>query len=125
MSILSGLLGNASKEDVAAVQNEFKHIFADSEKVEAAYKLIRDLIIFTNKRLLLIDIQGLTGKKKEFHSIPYKSITHYSVETAGTFDLDSELKIYLSGYSMPISKQFKKGEIIFEISKTLTDYIVK
>ena len=68
---------------------------------------------------------GLTGKKKEFHSILYKSITHNSVESAGTFDLDSELKIWLSGNCVPISKQFKKGDMIFEIQQVLTGYVVK
>lgn len=66
-------------------------MLAPSEKVEHAYKLIRDLIVFTDKRLLLIDKQGMTGKKVEYHSIPYKSVVHLSIETAGTFDLDAEL----------------------------------
>lgn len=62
----------------------------EGENVEAAFKLVRDLIVFTEKRLILVDKQGITGKKTEFQSIPYKSISRFSVETAGRFDLDSE-----------------------------------
>jgi hypothetical protein len=63
--------------------------------VHTAYLLIRDTILFTDRRLILIDKQGITGKKTEYHSIPYRSITHFAVETAGTFDLDAELKIWV------------------------------
>lgn len=61
--------------------------------IEKAYQLIRDLFVFTNKRLILVDKQDLTGHKVEYHSLPYKSITHFSFETAGHFDLDAVLKI--------------------------------
>ncbi len=61
--------------------------------IEKAYQLIRDLFVFTNKRLILVDKQDLTGHKVEYQSLPYKSIIHFSVETAGHFDLDAMLKI--------------------------------
>lgn len=77
--------------------------------MEAAFKLFRDMMVFTEKRLILVDKQGMTGKKTEYHSIPYKSISHYSIETAGTFDLDAELKIWISSAEEPlVDKQFKK-----------------
>jgi hypothetical protein len=91
MGFLDGLMGNASELNVQEVQKEFQHVLAAGEQIEKAYKLIRDLFIFTGKRLILVDKQGLTGKKIELHSIPYKSITHFSIETAGTFDYDAEL----------------------------------
>ncbi len=125
MSILSGLLGNATLEDIKIVQQEYKHIFITSEKVERSYKLIRDRIVFTNLRLILINVQGLTGSKVEFHSIPYKNITHYSVETAGTLDLDSELKIWISGSALPHEVKFKKGNAIFEVYNAITEYVIK
>ena len=65
----------------------------------------------------------MTGKKVEYHSIPYKSITHFSTETAGTFDLDAELKIWVSGADLPITKNFKKGNSIAEIQKLLAYYV--
>ena len=88
MGLFDGMLGNASKIDASKIQQEFARILAPGERVEHAYQLIRDYFVFTDKRLVLVDKQGLTGAKVEYHSIPYKSITHFSVETAGTFDLE-------------------------------------
>ena len=96
MGLFDGMLGNASKIDASKIQQEFARILAPGEHVEHAYQLIRDYFVFTDKRLVLVDKQGLTGAKVEYHSIPYKSITHFSVETGGTFDLDAELKIWIS-----------------------------
>lgn len=120
MGLLSGLLGNASTMDKGEVTKEVGQFLANGEEVDVAFKLVRDLIVFTNKRLILVDKQGITGKKVDFHSIPYKSISHFSVETAGHFDLDAELKIWISGAQLPaISKQFKKDKAIYDIQKLL------
>lgn len=125
MGILSGIMGNASEIDIKHVEREFEKILVEGEQVEKAYKLIRDLFVFTDKRLILLDKQGVTGKKVEYHSIPYKSITHFSVETAGNFDLDSELKIWISGTQMPIEKQFKNDKNIYDIQKSLASYVLR
>jgi hypothetical protein len=125
MGLLDGLMGNVSEVDVKEVEKELEVIVTSNERVEKAYKLIRDLIVFTNTRLILIDKQGVTGKKVEYHSIPYKSITHFSVETAGTFDLDAELKIWISSTANPISKQFKKDKSIYDVQKSLATYVAK
>jgi hypothetical protein len=118
------LFGNAHKVDPAAAQQEFAKLFGNGEQVHAAYQLIRDTFMFTDRRLILIDKQGITGKKTEYHSIPYKSITHFAVETAGNFDLDAELKIWLSGNPLPIQKTFTKGVDIYEVQALLTQYVV-
>ena len=103
MGLFDTLLGNASETSAEAVNEELMPILAANESVTAAFKLVRDLSVFTNKRLIpacrliLIDKQGLTGRKVNYHSIPYKSITQFVVETAGHFDTDAELKIWLSG----------------------------
>ncbi|MEG0370822.1 MAG: PH domain-containing protein [Clostridium sp.] len=124
MGLFDGLMGNASKITVGEIEKDYEELFSLSEIVEGGYKLVRDLIIFTNKRLILVDKQGLTGKKTEYVSIPYKSITHYTVETAGHFDLDAELKIYISGRDLPVEKQFNKNTNIYEIQGMLIDHIV-
>ncbi|MFB6468905.1 PH domain-containing protein [Cytobacillus sp. Hz8] len=125
MGFLDGLMGNVSEVDIASVEKELEVIITDHERVEKAYKLIRDLIVFTNTRLILIDKQGVTGKKVDYHSVPYKSITHFSVETAGTFDLDAELKIWISSTVNPVTKQFKKDKSIYDVQKTLASYVAK
>lgn len=125
MGIFDGMMGNASEIESDKVQSELVDLLAPSEKVEHAYKLIRDLIVFTNKRLMLIDKQGMSGKKVEYHSIPYKSIVHFSIETAGTFDLDADLKIWLSGSAVPIQKKFNKSLNIYKVQSVLAEYVMK
>ncbi|MFD0695145.1 PH domain-containing protein [Paenibacillus sp. GCM10027628] len=125
MGLFDGLMGNASELNLAEVNKEFTHVLAKSETIEKAYKLIRDLFIFTNKRLILVDKQGLSGKKMELHSIPYKSITHFSIETAGTFDLDAEMKIWISSTHTPIEKKFNKSLNIYELQSVLAEYVLK
>ncbi|CAG7607582.1 hypothetical protein PAESOLCIP111_00974 [Paenibacillus solanacearum] len=125
MGIFDGLMGNASEVNVADVQKEYGRILAKSEKIEKAYKLIRDMFIFTDKRLILVDRQGLTGKKVEYHSIPYRAITHFSIETAGHLDLDAELKIYISGSHAPVEKKFNKSLDIYELQSVLAEFVAK
>ena len=109
MGLFDTLLGNASETSAEAVNEELSPILAENETVTAAFKLVRDLSVFTNKRLILIDKQGLTGRKVNYHSIPYKSITQFVVETAGHFDTDAELKIWLSAKSDAIEIELSKA----------------
>lgn len=125
MGILDGLLGNASEFDAAKANAEFGRLLAPGEQIEKAYILIRDMFLFTNKRLILLDKQGITGNKVQYHSIPYRSITHFSIETAGTFDLDAELKIYISSNPVPIQKQFNKKLDIYHLQSVLAAYVLK
>lgn len=125
MGILDGIMGNASKVDPAKIQQEFAQLLAPGELVQHAYQLIRDYFVFTDKRFVLVDKQGITGSKVEYHSIPYRSITHFSIETAGTFDLDAELKIWISGAANPIQKQFNKRLNIYEVQSVLASYILR
>lgn len=123
MGVLDGMLGNASKIDPAKAAAEYARLLGHQEQVHAAYQLVRDAILFTNRRLIFVDKQGITGKKVEYHSILYKSVSHFSVETAGSFDLDAELKVWISGNMTPIQKQFGKGVDIYEVQALLTHYV--
>ncbi|MFY0567523.1 PH domain-containing protein [Archangium lansingense] len=125
MGLLDNLMGNASEVDIGKLQEEAAEVLAPNEKLERAFKIFRDLYLFTDKRLLLVDKQGLTGSKVEYMSLPYRSITRFCVETAGTFDTDSELKIWVSGSPEPLLKQFKKGSGILELQKVLATYVLK
>ncbi|NCI75264.1 PH domain-containing protein [Clostridium botulinum] len=124
MGLFNGLMGNASEVNIMEVEKEYSNVLAENERVEKAYKLIRDMFIFTNKRLILVDKQGMTARKTEYHSIPYKAITHFSIETAGNFDLDAELKIWISGTQLPIEKQFNKSLNIYELQSVLPNYVL-
>jgi hypothetical protein len=123
--MFQGILGNATEVNNKEVQADLNAILVEGELVVRAYKIIRDLFIFTDKRLILIDKQGITGKKAEYHSIPYQSISHFSVETAGTFDMDAEMKIYISGNMNPIQREFKRGTDIKGVQKTLAEFILR
>lgn len=125
MSFLGGIIGNASKMDPRAAAQEYGRLLGQDEQVLAAYLLVRDAFLFTDRRLILVDKQGVTGRKVEYHTIPYRSITHFAVETAGTFDLDAELKIWLSGSATPIAKQFGKGVDVYEVQALLTHHVAR
>ena len=125
MGLLDGLLGNASKIEPAQIQQEFAKVLAPGEQVEHAYKLIRDYFVFTDKRFVIVNKQGLTGSKVEYHSVPYRSITHFSVETAGSFDLHAELKIWISGTPTPIQTQFNKQLSIYEVQAVLASDVLR
>lgn len=118
------MMGNASEIEVADIEEDFAQVLSPGERIERAYRLIRDLFVFTNKRLILVDRQGLTGNKVEYHSLPYESITRFSVETAGHFDLDAELKIWISGNPVPIQKRFNKNLNIYAVQSVLAGYVL-
>jgi hypothetical protein len=126
MGIFSALLGNAGAVTQEQLTKEYGQLLIDGEEIELGFKLIRDTFIFTTKRLILVDKQGLTGSKTEYKSISYKSISRFSIETAGTFDLDAELKIWVSSELQPsIKKQFNKSVNVYEVQKVLAHHVLK
>ncbi|MCD0460929.1 PH domain-containing protein [Roseiconus lacunae] len=123
MGLLSGIMGSASEANLDKVEKLIDAIIVDGETIEAGYQLIRDMIVLTNKRVIVIDRQGVTGRKTEFLSIPYRSIVRYSIETAGTFDLDADLKLWLSSTAEPLCFDFRKSNHVSDIVKILTRHV--
>src|SRR5215211_1746046 len=107
MALLSRLLGHSSDLTREQTREELDGLLLPEEPVEVAFKVVRDLFVFTDRRLIFVDKQGLTGRKVEYLVIPYRAITSYSIENAGTFDMDSELKLWVSGRQEPIQKTLK------------------
>lgn len=124
MGILDGLMGHGSIVDPAKLAKHTDGVLIEGETVRMAYRVIRDFFVFTQKRLILVDVQGLTGSKVDYASIPYRAITRFSVETAGTFDLDAELKIWVSGSPQPVSKTLKKGTDVRGIQRALAQGVL-
>jgi hypothetical protein len=125
MGLFSALIGNAGAVSQEELKKEYGKLLVEGEEIELGFKLIRDLFIFTTKRLILIDKQGLTGNKIEYKSIVYKSISRFSIETAGTFDLDAELKIWISSEQLPsITKQFNKSVNVYDVHKVLASHVL-
>ena len=126
MGLLSGLMGNASQKNVDKVERDLEDILVPGEQVTLAFSLIRDLIVFTEFRLILVDKQGVTGKKTSYKSLPYRSISRFSVETSGHFDLDAELKIWVSSADEPSEVlQFKSDNSVIEIQQALASAVFK
>ena len=92
-------------EENSSGYNTVRELLIENEEVIASFVALRDKVVFTNKRIISVNVQGITGSKKDYTSIPYSKIQTYSVETAGLLDLDAELEIWISGL----------GKIKFEI----------
>lgn len=124
MGIFNAILGNASEVNLEDTTKEFEPILIDGEHIEKAYKVIKDMFVFTNKRLILVEKQ-LVGTKVDYLTIPYANIIKFSKESAGILDLDAELKIWIKDQSTPIIKQFGKGgNNINEVYKILSKHIL-
>ena len=125
MGLFNKILGNASEVSSEKLNEKYGRLLLDGEQVELGFKLFRDVFMFTNRRLILIDIQGLTGSKVEYKSMPYKNISRFSLETAGTFDLDAELKIWISSENLPtVSKKFNSSVNVYEVQKYLANKVM-
>ena len=125
MGIFSALLGNAGSVSQDELLKKYGQLLTDSEEIELGFKLVRDTFIFTNKRMIIVDVQGITGSKTEYKSVTYKSISRFSIETAGTFDLDAELKIWISSEANPsVKKQFNKSVNVYEVQKILAHHVL-
>lgn len=83
--------------DNSAYEAQIRPMFIPGEDIIGTFKAIRDGVVFTNKRIFVINVQGITGKKVDYTSLPYSKIQAFSVETAGVIDLDSELELWFSG----------------------------
>ncbi len=109
------------------VPENSKRLISSNEQIQFAVKTFRDVAVFTDKRILIADKQGVTGRKIEYFSIPYINIVTYAIETAGTFDLDAEIKLVLSG-GLEIELKFLKGkqmnELLFEVYNLINNYVM-
>lgn len=93
------------------------------ETVVSTYRGMRDGVVFTNKRIISINVQGITGKKVDCTSMPYSKIQVFSVETAGVFDLDSELELWFSGVGK-VKLEFTGNSNVSEICRMISGYVL-
>ena len=100
----------------------FDFLISNQEEVLLSYKSVRDRLIVTNKKLLVIDVQGITGRKKEYMILPLSKLTAFSCESSGTFDLDAELKVWGSAINQ-MDFQFLKGTDIRPLVKILNEHL--
>lgn len=123
MGLINAILGNASEVNVEELEKNFQRVLGEGEAISKAFVLVRDLIVFTNKRLILVDKQGLTGKKKEYRSIPYRSVTHFTIQSKGHLDLEAELTVWVFGMADPLQFTFYRDTSVLEIQRTLAAHL--
>lgn len=107
----------------SAYADIIKPMFVAGEEIIGTFQAIRDGVVFTNKRIIVVNVQGITGKKKDVTSLPYSKIQAYSVETAGVLDLDSELELWFSGLGK-IKLEFVSRANVAEICKIISDHVL-
>lgn len=98
-------------------------MFVNGEEIIASFKTIRDGVVFTTKRIFAINIQGITGKKVDYTSLPYSKIQAFSVETAGVLDLDSELELWFSGLGK-VKFDFVSQADVSQICRMISDRVL-
>ena len=103
--------------------DQIQPMFVDGEEIVGTYQGVRDGVVFTNKRIIAINIQGITGRKRDYTSLPYSKIQSFSVETAGSFDLDSELILWFSGLGK-VKFDFSLGTDIAEICRVISERVL-
>lgn len=122
MGIASVFTGNSTGVSPEDFKKQFGHLLLEGEDVGAAFKTIRDYYAFTPRRILIINAQGWSGKKKEITSIPLRSVTWFSVETGGWGLDDAEIKLHVRD-SDPVVIETKKNVDVAWLQTVLAHYI--
>ena len=116
---------NLKPINVDSVRGEVRGLLIGGEEVFCAFQTVRDQLVFTNKRIISIDVQGITGKKKSFSTMPYSKIQYFSIQTPGFAELfpDSELFImFSSGFTAKF--EFKGQVDIGAIGRLISEYVL-
>jgi len=119
----NGSVFKLKRVDVNLILKEVQPLFVPGEEILSAYKGIRDFVVFTSKRIIAVNVQGLTGKKKDFSSLPFSKVQAFSVETAGVIDLDSELELYFSGLGK-VRFEFTGQSNIVQMGQVIGSYVL-
>ena len=127
-TINSGIFGdsntfNLKEINIEKVGSEVLDFFVVGEEVISAFETIRDQVVFTNKRILVVNVQGITGKKRSYLSYPYSKIQYFGIETAGVLDIDSELILAFND-GTSLSFDFKTNVDIVGISRMISEFVL-
>lgn len=119
----NGSLFKLKQVPADSFNNDIYPLLVNGEQILSSYKGVRDYVIFTNKRIISVNVQGMTGRKKDFTSLPYSKIQAFSSETAGTFDMDSELELYFSGLGK-VKFEFTGASNIVQLSQIIASFVL-
>ena len=103
--------------------NRVAPLLIEGEYIVAAFKAIRDSVVFTNKRVIAMNVQGITGKKVDYTSLPYSKIQAFSVETPGVLDLDGELALWFSGLGQ-VRFEFRGAKALRQICRVISEHVL-
>lgn len=113
-------LNEANRDEMART---VEPVLSTGEKVVSAFKAMRDYVVFTDKRVIAVNVQGMRGKKQDFTSLPYNKVQAWSVETAGSFDRDAELDLWFSGLGK-VRLEFKGRCDIRGLNQMIASYVL-
>lgn len=117
---------NLKPIDVRSVQNDVKGLLIDDEEICIAFQTIRDQLIFTNKRIITVEMQGVTGKKKAFSTLPYSKIQYFTVQTPGFMELFPDSELFLTFTNGFTAKFEFKGQVdIGTVGRIISEYVLK
>jgi hypothetical protein len=125
MGLFSSETKNISSIETKKLHAEFGQLLVDGEIIEIGFIVTRDTFLFTNKRLILVSIQGVSGRQVEYMSLPYANIRKFCVQSGGSFDLNAELKIWVGSDTIPLEKKFNKDINVYEVQKVLASHVLK
>jgi hypothetical protein len=117
---------NGSSEKLRKVNKtpqDLEALLIMDEEVIGAYKGVRDYVVFTTKRVISCNVQGITGQKKTYTSLPYSKIQAFAVESAGVFDMDGELELYFSSLGK-VKFEFIGNTDIKEIGEYIAQHVL-
>ena len=123
-SLIAFITDKHLEVDPNAIEEKFKNeipVLQSDETVELAFKHGRDMFIITTKRIMAVDVQGITGKKVEFRSVPYKHMKGFAVESASTLGRSVEAIFYCSKMVGGMNIAFDKKTDIFEINNSIAN----
>lgn len=107
--------------DTQSAEKTVRDLLIENERVLSAYKGIRDCVVFTDKRVIAVNVQGVVGKKRDYTSLPYATVSAYSIETPGIGDIDGELELWYSGLGR-VRFEFTGSSDIGAIGKLIAQY---
>lgn len=124
----SGIIGdsntfNLKQIELSKVRKEVLDFLVGGEDMVQAFETIRDQVIFTTKRIIVVNVQGITGKKKSYISYPYSKVQYFGVESAGLLDIDSELILAFTDGSK-LSFDFRSNVDIIKISQCIAQFVL-
>jgi len=119
----NGTFVKLKKVNNNAVGSNLQALLLPNECIISTYKSIRDYVVFTDKRFICVNVQGITGKKQDFTSMPYSKVSVFSIETSGVLDLDSELELYFSGVGR-VKFEFSGASDIVQIGRVISQYVL-